>query len=223
MSPPDPVKTPRRPGRPPHSSSEDTRARILDAALVAFAKSGFEGARLKEIADAAGVHTALVHHYFGDKGRLYNAVLDRALRPINEQGSALMLPDLDIRMIIEGFVSLLVFFFVERRDVVMLVTREALGGAERLRPVIRDVLKPLFDQAVTFFSDARAKGLVPDLDPTQMVFSVVGAVGLYFTHHAVIEDVLGADPLSPEQVEKRRMEVIRMLHAMITNQGQTRG
>ena len=79
------------------------------------------------------------------------------------------------------------------------------------------------DQAVAFFSDARAKGQVPDLDPTQMVFSVVGAVGLYFTHHAVIQDVLGADPLSPEQVEKRRMEVIRMLHAMITNQGQTRG
>ena len=99
---------------------------------------------------------------------------------------------------------------------VLLVTREALSGAERLKPIIKDTLKPLFDQAVSFFNEARTRGQVPDLDPTHMVISVVGAVGLYFTHHAVVGQVLQTDPLSPEQVEKRRMEVVRMLHALIT-------
>ena len=213
---PPPPRSGRRPGRPRHSSSEDTRARILDAALTAFADNGFEGARLKEIADAADVHTALVHHYFGDKGRLYDAVLERALLPLREHTLGLMLPDLDIRLIIEGFIMLLMGFLTERREVVLLVTREALGGAERLTPIIRDTLKPLFQQAVQFFEQARKRGQVPDLDPAQMVLTVMGAAGLYFTHHAVVSQVLDTDPLAPAQIEKRRVELTRMLLALLT-------
>ncbi|MEW5854109.1 MAG: TetR/AcrR family transcriptional regulator [Myxococcota bacterium] len=210
-----PQRTARRPGRPRHSSSEDTRARILDAALSSFAKSGFEGARLKEIADAADVHTALVHHYFGDKGRLYNAVMERALGPLKESGTGLLIPDMDIKDIIEGFVSLMTYFFRERREVVLLVTREALSGAERLRPIIKDTLRPLFDQAIKFFEEARKTGRVPDLDPAHMVITVVGAVGLYFTHQAVVAQILEGDPLSEELVERRRVEVTRMLLALL--------
>lgn len=210
-----PSRTARRPGRPRHSSSEDTRVRILDAALASFAHNGFEGARLKEIADAADVHTALVHHYFGDKGRLYNAVLERALGPIKDASTGLLLPDMDMRTIIEGFVGLLIFFFHEKRDVVLLVTREALGGAERLRPIIRETLKPLFDQAIKFFEQARSRGEVPDLDPVQMVLTVVGAVGLGFTHQAVVAEVLDTDPQSPEFLERRRVELTRMLLALL--------
>jgi AcrR family transcriptional regulator len=213
---PPPPRSGRRPGRPRHSSSEDTRVRILDAALTAFANNGFEGARLKEIADAAGVHTALVHHYFGEKSRLYDAVLEHALKPLRDNTLGLMLPELDIRLIIEGFVMLLMGFLKERRELVLLVTRDALGGAERLTPVIRDTLKPLFQQAIQFFDQARRRGQVPDLDPGQMVLTVVGAAGLYFTHHAVVSQVIDADPLDPDQIEKRRIELTRMLLALLT-------
>lgn len=55
----------RRPGRP------DTRAVVLSAAREAFATSGFAGATVRQIAAAAGVDPALVHHYFGSKRRLF--------------------------------------------------------------------------------------------------------------------------------------------------------
>jgi AcrR family transcriptional regulator len=215
MSAAPPPRVPRRPGRPPQSSSEETRTRILDAALTSVARHGFDGARLKEIADVAGVHTALVHHYFGDKGRLYNSVLQRALSPLNEKGTLLLTPDMDMALVVEGFVSLIMFFFVEKRDVILLMTREALNGADSLTATIKETIKPLFDEAVGFFAEARRRGDVPDLDPAQMVFTVVGAVGLYFTHHAMVAQVLGTDPLAPEQIEHRRQELVRMLLALM--------
>ena len=49
-----------------------TRAAILDAARRAFTEAGYDGAGLREIAAAAGVHASLVNRYFGTKERLFD-------------------------------------------------------------------------------------------------------------------------------------------------------
>lgn len=64
----------RRLGRPPKSSSEATRLRILDAARREFALNGFEGTTNRSLADAAGLTTGAIYHYFASKHDLYNAV-----------------------------------------------------------------------------------------------------------------------------------------------------
>lgn len=63
----------RRSGR--RTGSPDTRAEILGAARAAFARGGLAGTTVRSIAEAAGVDSALVHHYFGTKQELYLAAL----------------------------------------------------------------------------------------------------------------------------------------------------
>lgn len=58
-------------------SSEATREAILDAAVTIFARDGFSGARVDEIAAVAGHNKALIFHYFGDKLGLYRAQMAR--------------------------------------------------------------------------------------------------------------------------------------------------
>jgi AcrR family transcriptional regulator len=48
---------------------------ILSAALQVFAESGFEGARIDEIAARAGVNKAMIYYHIGDKQALYDRVL----------------------------------------------------------------------------------------------------------------------------------------------------
>lgn len=62
---------------------DDTRARILDAAERAFAKSGFDGAAMKAIAAEAGVAQGLIPYHFSDKEGLYAAVIGRRSSLIN--------------------------------------------------------------------------------------------------------------------------------------------
>lgn len=64
------AKTGRRPGQP------QTRAQILQVARDQFAERGYTTTTIRSIAEAAGVHPALLHHYFGTKERLYQAALD---------------------------------------------------------------------------------------------------------------------------------------------------
>ena len=56
-------------------NADATKARLLAAAESEFAAKGFDGARLGNIAKAAGVQQALIHHYFADKEGLYREVL----------------------------------------------------------------------------------------------------------------------------------------------------
>jgi AcrR family transcriptional regulator len=58
------------------SAKSDTLRRILAAARVEFARSGLAGARVEDIAGAAGVTKQLVYHYYKDKVALFGCVLD---------------------------------------------------------------------------------------------------------------------------------------------------
>ena len=52
-----------------------TRERILSAALREFAGKGFAGARVDAIARRAAINKRMLYHYFGNKEKLFRAVL----------------------------------------------------------------------------------------------------------------------------------------------------
>ena len=65
-----------------------TEERILEAAKKVFHSKGFDGARMQEIANEAGVNKSLVHYYYRNKDTLFNAVFEdafgRLLAKLNE-------------------------------------------------------------------------------------------------------------------------------------------
>ncbi|WPB75734.1 TetR family transcriptional regulator [Archangium violaceum] len=69
----DPSET-KRPAR--QRDAERTRAAILTAALNLFSTRGFAQTGVREVAELAGVNSALVGRYFGSKLGLYRATLE---------------------------------------------------------------------------------------------------------------------------------------------------
>ncbi|MER6435568.1 MULTISPECIES: TetR family transcriptional regulator [unclassified Streptomyces] len=75
---------PRRRGRPSRTQTQAapaTRDRILDAARGEFSERGYEKTSVRGIAKAAGVDSALVHHYFGTKEQVFEAAVEVAFAP----------------------------------------------------------------------------------------------------------------------------------------------
>lgn len=95
--------------RAPSKRSLETRERILDAAEQVFAKRGFDGASIRDIASQAGVQGALVHHHSGSKENLFFKVVSRRaeelarlrLEALEEQRA---MGELDLRGIISAFI-----------------------------------------------------------------------------------------------------------------------
>lgn len=59
--------------RTARSDGEDTRARLLLAALRLFSERGYAQTSVRAIAEAAGTNVAAIAYHFGDKARLYSA------------------------------------------------------------------------------------------------------------------------------------------------------
>jgi len=76
-----PAPTARRRGRRPRTESADTRDRILTVAREEFSERGYEKTSVRGIAKAAGVDSALVHHYFGTKEQIFEAAIEVAFAP----------------------------------------------------------------------------------------------------------------------------------------------
>lgn len=74
----------KRPGRPARSS--DSRERILANARDLFARNGIDKTSIRSIAAAAGVDSALVHHYFGTKEQLFAAAIHIPIDPMQVLG-----------------------------------------------------------------------------------------------------------------------------------------
>lgn len=66
------------------SKSDDTKALIMRAAVQQFTLLGYEGAAVRDIANAAGVNIGLIRYHFGHKADLYRDTLAYLSTQYNE-------------------------------------------------------------------------------------------------------------------------------------------
>ncbi|MEH1130585.1 TetR/AcrR family transcriptional regulator [Micromonospora sp. CPCC 206061] len=66
-------------------SAAATRERLLDTAERLFAERGYEGTSLRALADAAEANIAAVNYHFRSKEGLLQAVVARAMTPVNAE------------------------------------------------------------------------------------------------------------------------------------------
>jgi AcrR family transcriptional regulator len=80
-----PTLAPTRRGRPARhpAPAVDMREHILDQAEALFARHGYHGVAVREVARSARVDPALVHYYFETKQRLFDVVFGRRAEMIN--------------------------------------------------------------------------------------------------------------------------------------------
>jgi AcrR family transcriptional regulator len=69
----------RNTGRARRRNAAATRAAILASARLAFARQGYDGAGVREIAKGAGVTAMLVNRYFGSKEKLFAEVVAQTM------------------------------------------------------------------------------------------------------------------------------------------------
>jgi AcrR family transcriptional regulator len=76
-------------------SADSSKERLVKAATELFARRGFDGVTIRDLAEAANVNVAAVHYHFGGKNELYAAVIEEVFAPVEsllkEQEQAIIL------------------------------------------------------------------------------------------------------------------------------------
>jgi TetR/AcrR family transcriptional regulator len=197
-----------------------TRARILDAAEREFATRGFAGARLRDIADAAQVQPALIHHYFADKHGLYRAVLDRALLPTSTESWTLLSSRHDLQGLLAGFVDLLIRFHAAHENLLLILRHEALTGSTVLAEVCRERTLPIVEAVTAFLEQCQRAGEVrADLSPAEIIAATISLVVYPFTEAGMLAAVLpDAVACNEAALQRRKQAIVALLLAGIRPQ-----
>ena len=76
-------------------NADRTKERILRAAIAEFAAHGYSGARIDRIRHRARANARMIYHYFGDKDRLYVAVLEHVIGDLRQEELRLEVDQID--------------------------------------------------------------------------------------------------------------------------------
>lgn len=210
---------PRTAGKKESRKGQGTsRELLLAAARREFARRGFEGARVDEIAKRAGVNKQLVYHHFGNKEALYRLVLESVYTEIREQEKRLDLSNLDPEQAMRRLIEFSFDYLAANRDFVALLTDENLHKGRRLKQVAN--LQPLHSPLIEILGQTLARGTQgglfrPGLDPMQVYISIAGLGFFYFNNIHTLSAIFGRKFEDKAEIAARRAHVVDlMLHAL---------
>jgi AcrR family transcriptional regulator len=95
--------------------SEETRMRILNAALDLFREKGFEATTMREIAIRAGVATGAAYYYFDSKDAIVLAFYRQAAEEMTPQLEEVLEGTTDIRKRLAGILDVKLSYFEPSR------------------------------------------------------------------------------------------------------------
>ena len=166
---------------------------ILRAAERVFARAGFEGATMADIAAEAGLPKANLHYYFGAKRALYRAVLDAVLHDWLAPLDAIT-PEADPRTALRHYIELKMALAAERPHASRVFANELLHGA----PVVLDLLRTDLRQQVlakaAVIDGWIAAGRMAPVDSVHLFFTIWAATQTYADFDVQIHAVLGTEP-----------------------------
>ena len=193
-------------------SSKISRERILEAALIEFAESGYEGATTASVARRVSVTQPLIHYHFGSKEALWRAAVELAfsrmqtvLQGIEEDMTRVSAAEA-IRIMARRFV----YFNAKYPEVGRLIVSESAIRGPRLEWMATKHLKPIISQIETVMISAQELGLVKKLPIPSIVFAFLGSVPHFFDSAPLIDYLWGIDPLQHENVEAHADTLVEM-------------
>ena len=163
------------------SRPDDTRARLLKAAIDVFAERGYENATIREICTRAGANVALIHYHFGDKLELYAEVLRFAVNGSNTAHPA-TIPDTDPEQALRYVIGAMVERALQTGDQAelryRLMLNEFAHPSSATAHVVQQVMRPMYDRLCEIVGAILA--LPPDHEKTRLcVHSVIGQIAYY--------------------------------------------
>ena len=177
---------------------ERTAARILDAAEALFAERGYEGTTLRDVAARVGLRTPSLYNHFASKESLYAAVLERGIGPLLEVLSESVETGSEAFRDSSPIVERMMELLSQRPNLPRLVLHETLAGGQRLTPMLRDWIVPIFARAHQMVeAGPAAERWGADRIPLLVLAMYHVFVG-YFTIAPLYRDLNGEDLLTEE-------------------------
>ena len=154
---------------------DKTRANVLDAARDVFAKDGYDGARVSDITDAAGLALGTFYGYFDDKADVFAAVLESVYRDLYDAARSPYLQSDGPSEILRASLRDYLIVYFENRDI-MRALMQAVAVDERFASVHFEVRSLFVARIRRNLERAQQAGLSDPMNPLLEASALGGMV-----------------------------------------------
>ncbi len=164
------------------NTTQDT---ILEAASQVFAEKGYDGARINELAEAAGVNKATLYYQIGDKEKLYHEVLFRILSGFADEIELSIKEVTDPVKRIRLFIDIFAFQTGTARYISPILLREIASGGRHLPDRAIEQMSRVVLIIRQIISDGVEMGVFRKVDPFFVHMLIVGSLNLYAANEPI--------------------------------------
>lgn len=158
------------------STHSDTKAVLIQASLKVFAQKGYDGATVKDIAEAAKVNVSLISYHFGGKENLFRACLQGIAEERLQAAERILQPCKDkdeFRVRLRIFAEDFIMGHLDNPDALTIIHRDFDMGQPIVIEIFTNVFSRMMELFTAFFKSAiKHSALRPDLD-IQIVTSLI--------------------------------------------------
>jgi AcrR family transcriptional regulator len=202
--------------------AERTKAEILEVAQQEFARHGYAGARVDEIAARMRTTKRMIYYYFGSKERLYIAVLEKAYAEVRAVERGVDVHHLAPVEAIRTLAELTFDHHDAHRDFIKLVAIENIHQAEHIRKsqVLAGLGTPVLDLIEAILDAGTASGdFVTEADAIDVHMLISSFCFFRVANRHTFEALFGRDMTAPRHRDRLRRMVGEMIVAYLRGQG----
>ncbi len=186
---------------PPATSTTEgqkTTTRILDAAEKLFAERGFAGTAVRDIASQVDLNPASLYNHFAGKQALYEAVLERTMKPILifiEKSPVSWTPTKA-----EQTISLIMGHLADNPNLARLLYHESLAGGAHMQRLIGTQMRPLVVDGLAAIKEGPAEQLWTPEELPLLFAAFIHLIAGHFVLAPLLGSALDRDALSEESL-----------------------
>lgn len=185
-------------------------ADILHAAEYVFARAGFVGATMGEIALRAQIPQSNLHYYFRTKRDIYRAVLANTLSLWLAEIDCIR-EDNDPRSALSDYIRAKMKLSASHPDASRVFANEILHGAAEIGDYLRADLRALVDAKARVIERWIADGRMAPVDPRHLFFTIWAATQTYADFEPQVCAVLGVKQLGSRQMASATTHLTNLL------------
>ena len=187
-----------------------TMAHIVATSEKVFARAGFNGVSMADLAKAADLPKPNLHYYFGNKEGLYRAVLANIMSVWISATDPIQ-PDNDPAEALAEYVRSKIALSKNRPHASRVFANEILNGAPQLRSFLGNDLRALVKEKTRVFDHWAERGLMQKVNAPHLLFALWAMTQTYADFEAQIGAVLGVAKMGDAVYDDGAETIIRLV------------
>jgi len=196
---------------------QPSRDKILDCAEQLFARRGFAGIGLAEVADGVGLGKSSLFHHFASKAELYAAVVARILDRVEQRlMRALAAGGAPVERL-DRWIDAIVDLFAEHRTHARLLLRslfedDELTGELPGERQANDTIHRIAAAGAALLKEGMEAGAFRPASVGHTLQTLIGATVYHFASGEMGDEMIGRPVFSATEVRRRKDEVKALFH-----------